>query len=113
MSESVLDVGRLRDLFGDDEALIGELLEMWRSSTEQSLSDVMSAFQRADADGVAKAAHAIKGASGNVGADRVMAVAGRVERVAKEGAIGDLGPLVEDLHAAFMEAAARASSTGL
>ena len=60
--------GRLRSLAAADPNVLDEIYQSFLSSTEEYLDALRKAAQAGDPDALAKAAHALKGASGNIGA---------------------------------------------
>ena len=60
--------GRLRSLAAADPNVLDEIYQSFLSSTEEHLDALRKAAQAGDPDALAKAAHALKGASGNIGA---------------------------------------------
>ncbi|HEX8234231.1 MAG TPA: EAL domain-containing protein [Caulobacteraceae bacterium] len=66
---------------------VERVLELYRNNTPASLSALTAAFESGDSPGVAKAAHALKSMSLNIGARRVAAVCAKVEAEAREGTL--------------------------
>jgi HPt (histidine-containing phosphotransfer) domain-containing protein len=62
------------------------------------LNALRAAVAAGDGDAVARQAHAIAGASGNLGAEALRAAAKTLERAGREGT-GDFAPLLADLEA--------------
>lgn len=80
---SVLDLSRLRDVYEDDTAGMLELFDMMLRNSAAHLDALDAALQRRDLDGVRKAAHSIKGSSGNVGANELSRTAAEIEDAAR------------------------------
>ena len=76
----------LREL-GDAE-LVADLAGMFLGDAEARLAALRGALENGDADTVERAAHTLKGSSGNMGAARMAAVCAELEEA---GASGDLG----------------------
>jgi two-component system sensor histidine kinase BarA len=87
--KDVLDLTRLQEAFEDDTAGIAELLEMALETGKKHCAALEAAIAAGDAPAVAKAAHGIKGSSGNIGANRVMEIAARVDARARTGDLTD------------------------
>jgi len=68
----------LERLDGDVE-LWGEIRDIWLEDVGNLIGGVDKALEAKNADGLRRAAHALKGASANVGATRVAAVAKKIE----------------------------------
>lgn len=63
----------------DDPTLATRVLERFESTAESLIDDLRSALDAADADAVARAAHAIRGVASNVSCDSVASSAGAIE----------------------------------
>lgn len=83
--KGVLDITRLEEAFEDDTAGIAELLEMALETGRKHCAALGVAIASGDAAAAAKAAHGIKGSSGNIGANQVMAVAAELDQAARQG----------------------------
>lgn len=64
----ILDLERLREIYEDDREGIVELLNLAVETAQAQLVAIAAAFESRDAAALRGAAHAIKGASVNVGA---------------------------------------------
>jgi HPt (histidine-containing phosphotransfer) domain-containing protein len=62
------------------EDVLGDLLSLFERDTRTRLEAIRSAVSHANADERKNAAHALKGSAGNVGAQRVAAIAAFVEK---------------------------------
>ncbi|MBS4097188.1 MAG: PAS domain S-box protein [Sulfuricella sp.] len=82
----LIDFGRLQEYFGDDPQLIGELLEVFRSSTGTLLDKLHAAVERHDATAAKALAHEAKGSCSNLGIDTMAEAAATLERAATDGA---------------------------
>lgn len=93
-------VRRLRQLRDQvarpEEDVLGELLGLFerdahvRIAALRAAVDLASRDEAASAEARRQAAHALKGAAGNIGAARVARVAAHVEKNAVDGAVVDL-----------------------
>lgn len=86
-------LGRLE---GDVE-LWNEIRDIWMEDIGNLMEGVSKALVAKAPDGLRRAAHALKGASANVGAARVAAVAKRIELAAVSGDWDTLANFVADL----------------
>jgi CheY-like chemotaxis protein/HPt (histidine-containing phosphotransfer) domain-containing protein len=66
-----IDVGQLRELAGDDVEFFRSIAETFATSSAQLLAQMRDAAEMADAVALAKAAHALKGASANLYAEKL------------------------------------------
>lgn len=92
--ENILDpaaISGLRDMSpGDGGAFFRELIEIFLQDTPGRLAEIDSAMAANNAPLLTRAAHSIKGSSGNFGAVRLSKFACAIEMKGKQGAIGDL-----------------------
>ncbi len=83
---------------GDDQDLLTELLDLLRSSSQEDLQKIKAALQAGDGNGVADAAHSIKGASASLGFEGLRAVAYKFEKRGRAAELAGLDPAVlEDM----------------
>jgi HPt (histidine-containing phosphotransfer) domain-containing protein len=108
-TESVLDLGQLRDVTLDDPHLMKEILEALVDDTSLQLGRLEKAVRDADSSQCARLAHYCKGACANVGARRAAAALLHVERQALAGDIQEcaasLAGLTQELELLRLEAA--------
>lgn len=102
----LLDTSRLEDALGGDRSLMGEILEMYETTAVDDLNGVLAAVSAGDLESIVKRAHALKGSSGNVGANRVMDLAARIERYGRDGSIEGAAGLVDVLSSTFEQTVA-------
>ena len=76
-----INVARLCDTFGDDTEFVAEMYGIYVEDAAKRLADLDSALAADDSEKVNSAAHALKGASGNIGAERMSALAAELEPV--------------------------------
>ena len=82
---------------GEDEELLGELLDLLCLSSESDLDKIRKAADAGDATAVGEAAHSIKGASANLSANRVSQVALELEKCSKEAKLDQAADLLKQL----------------
>lgn len=80
---------------------IGELVEIMREEGPASLFRIVSAIERQDADGLRRAAHALRGAAANFGARPLEALCAEIENHGRAGLPLQAGPLVAPLQAEY------------
>ena len=79
---------------GDDEAMLTELLELFRHSAAADLVRMKAGATVGDPVAISDAAHSIKGAAASLGIEAVRALAAEVE---KAGRRGDLAGTLQQL----------------
>jgi signal transduction histidine kinase/HPt (histidine-containing phosphotransfer) domain-containing protein/DNA-binding NarL/FixJ family response regulator/HAMP domain-containing protein len=101
-------IGALRDpdLGGDPEFLI-DVVEAFLGDSPPRIESLKSGLVNGDADTLGRAAHSLKGSSGNFGAARVQALCADIERLARAGQIETLRPLVAQLDVEYEQVADR------
>jgi HPt (histidine-containing phosphotransfer) domain-containing protein len=80
---------------------IGELVVMLKSEGPRSLVQIVTAIERGDADGLRRAAHALRGAAANFGAHPLEAWCDQIEICARQGRTAAAASLMDGLHAEF------------
>jgi HPt (histidine-containing phosphotransfer) domain-containing protein len=90
MHGTSLNLTRLTDLLGDDRGAIGEILDLAVGTCRKAMGALRVMDASTPTGDVAHAAHAMKGAAANVGAEALSAVAAVLEEEARGGSIGDL-----------------------
>ncbi len=95
-------VARLRDLAAaTDASLLNQIFESFLSDDEARLSTLRDALDRSDAETLRKAAHALKGASANVGARRMADLSQELQALGEAGTVQGAASLVDQLEAEF------------
>ena len=85
---------------GDDEFL-AELIDLFLNDTPAQLEALRNAVGTGDAEGVASAAHRLKGSSGNMGAESLSALCLHVEKSSNGNQLEGLPQLVEQVDEEF------------
>jgi CheY-like chemotaxis protein len=80
-----------------DEAFACELAESFVGTSDRALAVIATAMSTGDHAAVRNAAHALKGASANLRASRVTAVAAKLEEAAILGQVGEMPVLADRL----------------
>ena len=73
----------LRALSPDEPGFLGELVEIYRQDTPQRLAELDAALAKKDGSALVRAAHTIKGSSGNFGATTLARLAQDLEEHGK------------------------------
>jgi len=89
-STPVLDQSRLLEQFGDEPEVIAELRDLFLEDLPQQIASMRLGVASGDCDGVARACHSLKGASGTFGAERVFRVTQALEQLAREGKLEEV-----------------------
>lgn len=84
----VFDRAQALRAMGDDEDLLKEIAGLYLADYPGSLHLLQSALKAGDASVAERLAHSLKGASANLGAERVRAVAYEIEKAARSGDLG-------------------------
>jgi HPt (histidine-containing phosphotransfer) domain-containing protein len=75
-------LARLMEAAGGDKGVAAELASLFLETTEELVRRMSAALAAGDLQALRAAAHTLKGASANVGADALSAAAARVESLA-------------------------------
>jgi HPt (histidine-containing phosphotransfer) domain-containing protein len=95
-------VARLRDLAAATDAeLLGQIFDSFVSDGEARIATIHRALENSDAGALYKAAHALKGASGNVGARRMADIAEQLQAMGEAGSVDGTAAVVEELEEEF------------
>lgn len=97
----VLDLSRLREIYEDDTTGMLELYDMMLKNNAAHLDKLDAAVEARDLDAVRKSAHAIKGSSGNVGANRLSRIAADVEDSARDGSWNSVAERIAEMRPDF------------
>jgi two-component system sensor histidine kinase/response regulator len=91
---------------GAEPGLLAELFEAFVKDGEERLTTLRRRAASGDADGLRRTAHALKGASANIGAGPLAELCRRLEACAAAGAGAEVAPLLDALAAEFARARA-------
>jgi PAS domain S-box-containing protein len=91
-----LDAQRLESIAGTDHAFARELLQTYLDSMTQLVAETRAAIED-DREGLGRAAHKMKGASANVGAERARRLSAQMEEIAVPGSARELRALIESV----------------
>ena len=89
----------LRELGGSE--MLSELAEMFFDDAQSGIDAIRGAVERGDAQTVERAAHTLKGSSGNMGAKRMAALCGELQDASASGDLTHAPELLEGLEAEF------------
>lgn len=91
----------LRNLTEGDVAQLGELIDLFLSTTGQLLERMEKGIEDRDFGTVAIAAHSLRGSSGQLGAKRMEDICATIEALARAGADNGIEELVPELVIAY------------
>jgi two-component system, sensor histidine kinase and response regulator len=113
MNDSIDLVALLDRLTGDRE-LLHELIGLYFEDEQTLIDQVAAAISAGDAVRLARSAHTLKGSVGNFCASAAHGAAAALETAAREGRIGEAGPLFSRLVAELdkVRSALRGLETG-
>jgi PAS domain S-box-containing protein len=94
---TVVDMARLKNLTGDDPALISEVAEIFLTESEDLMQTIRDSLAERDAETLSKAAHSLKGSVANFGADRAFEAARSVEMASRNNELDGLDAAVQAL----------------
>ena len=83
-----------------------EVIDAFETEASERLQEICGAARDADAEALAAAAHALKGAAANLGAAQIARVAARLEELARSGALDGASALGDELARAVRESPA-------
>jgi HPt (histidine-containing phosphotransfer) domain-containing protein len=104
-SNAPINLARLNELTADDAEFAYELAVTFFASGEQVLHEIDVAIAAFDRTALSRAAHKLKGASANIHADPLCALALRLETQASQLDQPRLKELIEELRGEFVRAA--------
>jgi len=100
---SLIDFARLKEILGDEPALIAELLEAFSATTESMFQRLQVAVDGHDGPMVKSIAHEAKGVFGNLSIQSLVRVVANMEGAAVEADWGRVGELHAELKKGFAQ----------
>lgn len=105
-----LDAATLQQLLDLDDGqtgLLAELFGLFKDDTPGRIEGLKHSMAAGNANASAELAHAVKGAAGTIGAARMRAIAGDIEKAGKAGRVDDqTRQWLVDLEASYQETCA-------
>jgi HPt (histidine-containing phosphotransfer) domain-containing protein len=92
---------RLEELGMLDREFLEEFTRPYLEDTEKLIGDLGGAISRGDPGACERHAHRLKGASLNLGAERLGKLAAALEEAGRRGDLAGAGPILEALEAEF------------
>lgn len=102
-SELAVDLRRLKDLSGGDKDFEHEIIDLFLKDTLRHLTRLETAINEGDSSDVEMAAHSIKGAAANMGAEKFRKFAHALELKGKAGTLQGAAEDFAHLKSAFEE----------
>jgi CheY-like chemotaxis protein len=99
--DEILDAHTLMSMVDGDRQLLDEMVRLFREDVPRQIERVTSALARNDLVAASRAAHALKGASGQMSARELATVAREVERAVQAGDIAAARMAADNLSHAF------------
>jgi HPt (histidine-containing phosphotransfer) domain-containing protein len=106
--DGILDLRPLMEIVGTDRTSLYRYLELYLTTAGALVERATAALAARDADGLRRAAHGLKGSSGNVGATEVASAASELERTATDADWPASERCCRDLQASFARTLAHA-----
>lgn len=98
-------IQEIREIAGEENpTFLGELIELFLGSTPMRLLEMRDALKKKRPDFLFKAAHSLKGSTGQIGALRMQQLCAALEALGRVNTIKGAGSLVEDLELEFERA---------
>ncbi|MHB8764033.1 MAG: MASE3 domain-containing protein [Deferrisomatales bacterium] len=107
-----VDLAGLRRSFGGDDRLVRTLVATFLNALPGELERLRVAVEARDGDGVARAAHGLRGSLVVFRAARAGALAGALEQRGRDGRLEELGSLFGELREAALDLAACLGESG-
>lgn len=99
----IWDPDRIREVVGDDREILLELVALFFDDTQQRLRTLDVAVASGELGTTRNESHAIKGASGNFGAERLFEAAKKLEEASRGGDPSATRTLYAELRTCFAE----------
>ena len=105
-------VRELKELTADDPALLAELIDLFLTDAPKLMDQMRRATEDEDAPALRRAAHTMKGSSGQMGALRIQDICATIETLAETGSLVGVEPLLTELSLAFARSVSELRSLG-
>ena len=87
------DIAEMRRRLGGDEELVRDIVGLFLEDYPVRMAAIQSAIDSGQADGIRRAAHALKGGASTMSAVAVAEAAGRIEASGEAGDLASVGDL--------------------
>jgi two-component system sensor histidine kinase/response regulator len=102
--DSALDakaLGAIRELDDGEGTILAEVVAIFLDEAPRHLNELSRATESHDGAELARVAHALKSASGNIGAVRVVRLCKELEVLGRSGEVADAAPLLREIQQQF------------
>jgi HPt (histidine-containing phosphotransfer) domain-containing protein len=107
-------IARLRALAEATEpSLIGQIFTSFLSDGAERIDKLQNALDGSDPELLRKTAHAIKGASANIGAHRLADIAQQLELLGKESSMNGVAVFIEQIEGEFERVKSEIAESGI
>jgi HPt (histidine-containing phosphotransfer) domain-containing protein len=96
----LVDWKRLENVTFGEPGFLREIVALFLAEAARQIAAISAAIGSGSGEDALRAAHALRGAASNVGADQVTELSSELERVLKAGGLEFASPLVDRLEAA-------------
>jgi CheY-like chemotaxis protein len=99
-NEAALDakaLAAIRELDDGEGVVLAEVIAIFLDEAPRHLQSLQAAYRQNDGGELARAAHAFKSASGNVGAARIVKLCREIEQIGRSGKPADALPLLQQI----------------
>lgn len=100
--ENHIDNATLEMLVDILEEGFATLVETFVTDSQFRFAEIRAGLAENDADAVRRAAHSLKGSSGNVGAQQLAELSQRIELAARDGKLAGLDQILAQLESEFL-----------
>ncbi len=92
-----VDVEKALERAVGDKTFLEELLKHFTANVPGQIKTIKENLLREDTGNLEKGAHTLKGSAANMGADRIAALASRLEQMGRDGNLSDGGRVLHEL----------------
>ena len=103
MSEDAIDLKEAMERIQDDKDLLLELFDIYLEDHNEKMGELRVSLQKNDIEQTKKIAHSLKGAAGNISAKKLHATFLKLEQLAKQNALAQIGEVIQEIDGQFAE----------
>jgi HPt (histidine-containing phosphotransfer) domain-containing protein len=103
-NSGLLDLTTIQNLVDLDDGghgLLSEMVEIFREDTPRRIQDILRAAREGKAEELSRAAHALKGGAGALGAEALRALAAKLESLGRGGSAEADADLPEQMETTY------------
>lgn len=94
---NVLNIEVLSKKVSNDKTLVKKILSIYIKQSPEQISQLKEAYKEKNTGSIRALGHSLKGASGNIGAENIQAIALEIENAGKQGDLNRTANLIENL----------------